>query len=142
VELLVLAVGKLKDPTLTALCDEWIVRSRSFLPIRRQRCRDADRQWSIARSHKGPIVAVDERGEQIDTPTLARWLATWRDTGARSVTFLIGDAHGHRQSDRASADRVLALSRLTFPHRLAEIVLCEQLYRAGTILAGHPYHHA
>ena len=60
----------------------------------------------------------------------------------RRVDLLIGDAHGFDDAARSRADRVLALSRLTLPHRLAQLLLCEQLYRAGTILAGHPYHHA
>ena len=54
------------------------------------------------------------------------------------MDLLIGDAHGYDEADRARADRVLALSRLTLPHRLAQLLLCEQLYRVGTILAGHP----
>jgi 23S rRNA (pseudouridine1915-N3)-methyltransferase len=57
------------------------------------------------------------------------------------VVFAIGDAHGFDEAQRGKATRLLGLSRLTLPHRLAQLVLCEQLYRAGTILAGHPYHH-
>lgn len=141
-ELRILAIGKLKSPGLEALCEAWATRSRkSGLPIRLQVCRDAAQQWAQARNIGGPIVAVDERGEQIDSPTLAGWLSAFREAGTRAVSFVVGDAHGHAEADRAASSRVLALSRLTLPHRLAQVVLCEQLYRAGTILAGHPYHH-
>lgn len=142
-DLHVLGVGKLKSPGLEALCDEWATRSRkSGLPIKRDAVRDAATLWSRARQLGGPIVALDERGTEVDSPGLSRWLKEWRDAGVRVVAFLVGDAHGHAPADRDSATRVLALSRLTLPHRLAHVVLVEQLYRAGTILAGHPYHHA
>lgn len=142
-ELSVLSVGKLKSPALDELCEEWAQRSRKLgMPIRRQSVRDAAAQWSRARSSGGPIVALDERGTEVDSVGLSRWLSEWQAGGARVVTFLVGDAHGHAPADRASATRVLSLSRLTLPHRLAHVVLVEQLYRAATILAGHPYHHA
>ena len=75
------------------------------------------------------------------TTFLARWLDTWRSGGVRQVSFYIGDADGFTAEDRDGAERLLALSRLTLPHRLARLILLEQLYRAATLLAGHPYHH-
>ena len=84
---------------------------------------------------------LDERGEQLTSEALAALLGGWRDAGVREVEFAIGDAHGFDDEARRAADHVLALSRLTLPHRLAQVLLVEQLYRAGTILAGHPYHH-
>ena len=137
----VLAIGKLKDPRLDGLCDEYVKRSRALLPIERMSCRGDREQQQRAGEGGAPVVLLDERGEQLDTPTLAQWLARWRDDGVRRVDLLIGDAHGFDDAARSRADRVLALSRLTLPHRLAQILLVEQLYRAGTILTGHPYHH-
>ncbi|HEY8378390.1 MAG TPA: 23S rRNA (pseudouridine(1915)-N(3))-methyltransferase RlmH, partial [Nannocystis sp.] len=90
--------------------------------------------------HEGSRVLLDERGEQIDTRELARWIDRWR-RDARDVALYIGDADGFTATDRTQADRLLALSRLTLPHRLVRLILLEQLYRAGTLLAGHPYHH-
>ena len=139
--MVVLAVGKLKDPHVEALCMEYERRARSFLPIERFACRDTATSWSRAESSGGRVVVLDERGEQPSSPGLARWLGTWRDQGVRSVSWLIGGADGFEDEDRQRADRVLSLSTLTLPHRLAQMMLCEQLYRAGTILAGHPYHH-
>jgi 23S rRNA (pseudouridine1915-N3)-methyltransferase len=137
----VLAIGKLKDPRLVGLCDEYVKRSRTLVPIERVECRSAPEQWQRAGEGGMPVVLLDERGESLDTPALARWIEGWRDGGRRRVDFLLGDADGYDDAARARADRVLALSRLTLPHRLAQLLLCEQLYRVGTVLAGHPYHH-
>lgn len=138
----VLAIGKLKDPRLEGLCDEYVKRSRTLCPIERVVFRNAGEQGRRAGEDGAPVVLLDERGEQLDTTTLAAAIGAFRDGGRRRIDFLIGDAHGYDDAARARADRVLALSRLTLPHRLAQLLLCEQLYRVGTVLAGHPYHHA
>lgn len=141
-QLRILCVGKLKQAGLEALVDDYARRARSLLPIELCAVRDlAALRERVQPAKSGPHVVLDERGEQVTTETLAAWLAAWRDRGVRQVDFLIGDAHGFEDDDRRRADRVLALSRLTLPHRLAQVLLVEQLYRAGTILAGHPYHH-
>jgi 23S rRNA (pseudouridine1915-N3)-methyltransferase len=141
-QLRILCVGKLKQPGLEALVDDYRKRSQSLLPIEMLVLRDmAQLRERVQPSKSGPRVVLDERGEQVTTNVLSTWLADWRDRGGRSVDFMIGDAHGFTDADRQAADRVLALSRLTLPHRLAQVLLVEQLYRAGTILAGHPYHH-
>jgi 23S rRNA (pseudouridine1915-N3)-methyltransferase len=138
VELRILAVGKLKHAGLEGLVADYCKRSRTLLPISLEHVRDLA---ALRARAERPRVILDERGEQIATSMLASWLGDWRDRGVRRVDFLIGDAHGFTDEDRKTADRVLALSLLTLPHRLAQLLLVEQLYRAGTILAGHPYHH-
>lgn len=85
-------------------------------------------------------VALDERGQDLSSTALAQKLATWRDSGTREVRFLLGAADGHDEATRASADLLLAMGRATWPHMLARAMLAEQLYRASTILDGHPYH--
>ncbi len=137
-ELRILAVGKLKQAGLETLVADYCKRSRTLMPIRLEHVRDLP---ALRARAQRPRVILDERGEQITTETLAAWLADWRDRGVRRVDFAIGDAHGFSDDDRESADKLLALSRLTLPHRLAQLLLVEQLYRAGTVLAGHPYHH-
>lgn len=87
-------------------------------------------------------VLLDERGELLSSLDLAERCRERRDAGSAQLRFLIGDADGFNQADRSRAKWVLSLSKLTLPHRLAHLVIVEQLYRAGTILAGHPYHHA
>lgn len=138
-KLVVLFVGKLKDRHLEALCADYA--RRTFVTTERIACRDHAALWSRAEALAGPKVVLDERGELVTSEVVAKWLQNWQLRACRSVCFLIGDAHGFSEAERDRAERVLALSRLTFPHRLAQLVLCEQLYRAGTIITGHPYHH-
>lgn len=85
-------------------------------------------------------VAVDERGEAWASEDLARYLGELAVLGRTGAAFLIGGAYGHSDGLRTSADRSFSLSALTLPHELARLVLVEQLYRAGTILRGEPYH--
>jgi 23S rRNA (pseudouridine1915-N3)-methyltransferase len=86
-------------------------------------------------------LALDERGRSFDSAGFARQLADWRESG-RDLAFLIGGADGLSAAIKQSAAMLLSLSSLTLPHGLARVVLAEQLYRAYTILAGHPYHRA
>ena len=139
-KLRVLVVGKLKDPGLEALVESYLKRSRALLPIEFTVLRDLSGLRSRTQSSAFKVV-LDERGEQVDTMQLSTWLKIWREQGARQIDFLIGDAHGFTPEDRHQATRVLALSKLTLPHRIAQVMLVEQLYRVGTILSGHPYHH-
>lgn len=86
------------------------------------------------------IVVLDERGEQLGSGELAKRLEAWRDAGTREARFLIGAADGHSTEDRASANLLLSFGRLTWPHMLVRAMLAEQLWRATSIIAGHPYH--
>jgi 23S rRNA (pseudouridine1915-N3)-methyltransferase len=85
-------------------------------------------------------VVLDERGEALSSAALAARLGAWRDQGIREVRFLLGPADGHGAETRAGADLLLAFGPATWPHLLARAMLAEQLYRATSILAGHPYH--
>lgn len=85
------------------------------------------------------VVALDERGQPWTTRALADRLARWRDE-AEDVAFVIGSADGLAESVRKGAAAVVALSALTLPHGLVRVIVAEQLYRATTLLAGHPYH--
>ncbi len=88
------------------------------------------------------IVVLDERGDTISSEALAARIAKWRDGGAGEIAFLIGGADGHHPSLVDSADLVVAFGKATFPHLLVRVMLAEQIYRAMTILSGHPYHRA
>jgi len=92
---------------------------------------------SAARGHR--VVALDQQGEAWTTARLARALSRWRDDGC-AVAFVIGSADGLSPAVKRDADAVVALSALTLPHGLARVVLAEQLYRATSMLRGHPYH--
>ncbi len=85
-------------------------------------------------------VLLDGKGDQLASLAFARKLEVWRDAGKREVRFMIGGADGFEDSDRASADLLLAFGRATWPHLLARAMLAEQLWRATSILANHPYH--
>ncbi|MBU2089613.1 MAG: 23S rRNA (pseudouridine(1915)-N(3))-methyltransferase RlmH [Alphaproteobacteria bacterium] len=86
------------------------------------------------------VIALDERGRDLDSPGLAALLGGWRDDGIGDIAVLIGGADGHDASVRQRADLLLAFGRATWPHMMVRGMLAEQLYRAQQILAGHPYH--
>jgi 23S rRNA (pseudouridine1915-N3)-methyltransferase len=85
-------------------------------------------------------ILLDEQGEMLSSVELAKRLERWRDDGRRGARFLIGGADGFDEPDRASADLLLSFGRATWPHLLARAMLAEQLWRAVSILANHPYH--
>ena len=85
-------------------------------------------------------VVLDERGKGLASSELAAMLERWRDGGKREVRFLIGAADGHEEAQRTGADLLLSFGPATWPHLLARAMLAEQLFRATSILANHPYH--
>lgn len=85
-------------------------------------------------------ILLDEKGEALTSAELAARLSAWRDQGRREARFWIGAADGHSPADRASADALLSFGPATWPHLLVRAMLAEQLFRATSIIAGHPYH--
>jgi 23S rRNA (pseudouridine1915-N3)-methyltransferase len=85
-------------------------------------------------------IVMDERGQALSSTELARKLESWRDGGKREARFLIGAADGHDDKARAGADLLLSFGPATWPHLLVRAMLAEQLFRATSILANHPYH--
>ena len=85
-------------------------------------------------------ILLDEKGDQLGSLAFARRLERWRDGGVREARFLIGGADGFGEAERSSADLLLAFGKATWPHLLARAMLAEQLFRATSILANHPYH--
>lgn len=90
--------------------------------------------------HGAKLVLLDETGENLPSRVLAERLGAWRDDGVREARFLIGAADGFDNAARAEADLLLSFGRATWPHMLARVMLAEQLWRATSILANHPYH--
>jgi 23S rRNA (pseudouridine1915-N3)-methyltransferase len=86
------------------------------------------------------VIALDEGGEQMGSLDIAKLIEAWRDSGVREVRFLIGAADGLSPEERRSADKILSFGRATWPHLMVRAMLAEQLYRATSIVAGHPYH--
>jgi len=86
------------------------------------------------------LICLDRGGDQLGSGEFAQALAKFRDGGAQGLAFFIGGADGLGLAAQFKADRVVSLGPITLPHGLARIVLAEQIYRAGTLLTGHPYH--
>jgi 23S rRNA (pseudouridine1915-N3)-methyltransferase len=86
------------------------------------------------------IIGLDETGAHLDSQDLAALLNNWRDSGVNEARFLIGAANGLSEEERSTATQLISFGRVTWPHLLVRAMLAEQLYRATTIIAGHPYH--
>lgn len=109
------------------------------LPPDRLRAREAEKLLAAV-PEGAVIVALDEGGTALSSEAFARRLKRWCDGGARDLAILVGGAHGLDEAVRKRADLVLSLGPMTWPHLLVRALIAEQLYRAETILAGHPYH--
>lgn len=127
-----------------ALAAEYLERLRVYVEAESQVFKSAEALFEWVERLKGRtaplLVLLDERGKQMTSPALADWLRERRDEGRQRVIFAIGPADGWSSADRGHAGLLLSLGPMTLPHELARVVVGEQLYRAFTILAGHPYH--
>lgn len=151
----VIAIGTRMPAWVDAACDDyqrrlrgpWQLALTELAPARRRDSADAAAVAKAAEARcilalltpKDFVVSLEEQGSQLTTLELARWLALRRDSG-QDLAFVIGGPDGLAQEVGARAQWRWALSRLTLPHGLARVVLVEQLYRAASVLAGHPYH--
>jgi 23S rRNA (pseudouridine1915-N3)-methyltransferase len=100
-----------------------------------------DKGGKVPQPQAGVVsVVLDERGKSLSSFAFAKMLEAWRDSGKREARFLIGAADGHDDEQRRSADLLLSFGDATWPHLLARAMLAEQLFRATSILANHPYH--
>ena len=151
--LVVAAVGKPRDRHLAAAIDEYETRAARYWPLAVAEVREASGRGvspAETRRREGErllervpvgalLLACDERGERLASSDFAALLVRARDA-ARDVAFVIGGAYGLDDVVRQAAGRALQLAPWTLPHELARLVLAEQLYRAGTIARGEPYH--
>ena len=138
-KLVILAVGKMRDRHLGAACDDYLDRVRRHLPIDVVEVDDDAALLRRLANASGEIVAMEVGGEAWDTARLTSYISDGMLHGQRTVTFLIGGSDGLPAAAVARAKRKLSLSAMTLPHRLARVVLCEQLYRALSIIKGEPY---
>ena len=157
---LIAAVGRLKQCAERELAAAYRKRAAAIgrssglreieiVEIRESRAHDTERrrtEESIAIANIIPeqaVVAIlDSRGDNLDSAGLAELLRKWREQNRAAACFVIGGADGLAQALCARANHTVAFGSATWPHQLVRIMLLEQLYRAGTILAGHPYHRA
>jgi 23S rRNA (pseudouridine1915-N3)-methyltransferase len=149
----VIAVGTRQPPWVRSACDEYLTRLRPVLPVSLLEIAPWPRSAAAARAAVAVegrrlldalraddhVTALDERGTQFTTRELAAWLQERMQAGS-DLAFLIGGPDGLAPEVLARSQLTLSLSRLTLPHALARVLLAEQLYRAHSILANHPYH--
>jgi len=145
-------IGKTRLTGVAALTEEYAKRLGRYCEFQGQELREVLREGKrsaggltateanlLERSEGAYRIALDPAGRSWSSPELAAFLKKKRDGGSRAVAFCVGGAEGFSQSFREKADLLLSLSPMTLPHELARVVLLEQLYRAFTLLAGHPY---
>jgi len=158
--LTVAAVGRLKDGPERELAERYRKRAEQLgrriglrdveiVEVRESRAQEIGKRMieeSIAIANvipdKAAIVILDEHGENLDSKSLAMQLGKWRDAGRPAAVFVVGGDDGLAPALRERATLRLAFGAATWPHQLMRSMLLEQLYRAVTILAGHPYHRA
>ena len=158
--IVVAAIGRLKQGPETELAERYRKRAAQtgrnlglrdveIVEIRESRVAEAGKRMleeSIALANIIPegaaVVLLDAQGENLDSPSLATQLTKWRSNDRPAVVFIIGGADGLAPTLRAQAELRLSFGAATWPHQLVRVMLLEQLYRATTILTGHPYHRA
>lgn len=150
----IVAVGKPRAQNLAAAIQDYETRAARYWPLEVREVREESARGASAeqvREREGErllaaagagalVVACEGDGDARTSADFALWMTAERERAARDVAFIIGGALGLSAAVRAAASQRLSFSRFTFPHELARLLLAEQLYRAGTIVRGEPYH--
>ena len=132
---------KTKEPAIQALTDEYLKRISRYVPVEGVSLKDEAALKNVGgRGIRSFLVLLDSRGKQLSSEELAKFLGNYQDQSSSPLVFVIGPANGFSEEARGSASLLLSLGKMTLAHELARVVLLEQLYRAFTILKGHPYH--
>jgi 23S rRNA (pseudouridine1915-N3)-methyltransferase len=134
----IIARGRIARSPEAELMDRYVRRLK--WPVKLTELPDTGGKMPAAVASPAKTVLLDESGDMLNSTQFAELLGGWRDGGVREARFCIGAADGFSAEERGAADRLLAFGRATWPHLLARAMLAEQLYRATSILAGHPYH--
>jgi 23S rRNA (pseudouridine1915-N3)-methyltransferase len=139
-----IAPRRSKDEATERLLAEYVERAGRYMPCESQvfASEAAMLEWLDRQAGRSPayVILLDSRGQQFSSEEIAALVGRLRDESTQRLVFSIGPADGWSQVARRRANLVLSLGRITLPHQLARVVLAEQVYRALTILAGHPYH--
>jgi 23S rRNA (pseudouridine1915-N3)-methyltransferase len=133
----IIARGKIGRSPEADLVDRYL--KRISWPVKITELPDRGGAMPAAERNSRTII-FDEKGEQLSSAQIAELLGRWRDDGVAETRFCLGAADGFDDADRATADRLIAFGKATWPHMMARAMLAEQLYRATSILANHPYH--
>lgn len=137
-------IGKTKEPAIAALTDEYLKRISRYVPVEGIALRDEDdllaKFGGGAKGGKSTLVLMDSRGKELTSEQFAKFLGDYQDRNPLPLVLAIGGADGFSDAARTSAQQTLSLGKMTHAHELARVLLLEQVYRAFTILKGHPYH--
>lgn len=128
----------MRDRNLAAVCDDYLARARRHLPIEIVEVED-DAVLIRRIPTAAEVIALEPGGEAWDTAKLTAYIHDGMLHGRKAIVFLVGGSDGLPKAAVARASRRLSLSALTLPHRLARVIVCEQLYRALSIIKGEPY---
>jgi 23S rRNA (pseudouridine1915-N3)-methyltransferase len=141
VKIRILMLGKTRRAEVRGLVEDYLERIARFADIEAREMRDSSpaELRKLKLEPGATLVLLDAGGKQFTSAQFANWLGGLRDRGTREVVFLCGDAEGFPETLRKQAAVKVSLSTLTLSHELARALLAEQIYRAFTILAGHPY---
>jgi 23S rRNA (pseudouridine1915-N3)-methyltransferase len=144
-------IGKTKEPATQALTDEYLQRIARYAPVEGLALRDetallqlcgraASAKAGKPTGAKSTLVLMDSRGKQLSSEEFAHFLGDYQDRNPLPIVFAVGPADGFSELVRGAAQHTISLGKMTLAHELARVVLLEQVYRAFTILKGHPYH--
>ncbi|MGA9543527.1 MAG: 23S rRNA (pseudouridine(1915)-N(3))-methyltransferase RlmH [Candidatus Sulfotelmatobacter sp.] len=145
-------MGKTKEPAIQSLTDEYLKRISRYVPVEGLALRDEaallqmcgrvplGKTRKTMTAGKSTLALMDVRGKQFSSDDFARFLGDYQDRNPLPLVFAVGPADGFSEAARGAAQHTISLGTMTLPHELARVVLLEQVYRAFTILKGHPYH--
>lgn len=140
-------IGKTKEPAIASLTEEYLKRISRYVPVEGLTLRDeaallemCGRSAGTKSAAKFTLVLLDSRGKEFSSEQFAKFLGDYQDRNPLPLIFGVGGADGFSDAARTPAQHTLSLGKMTLAHELARVVLLEQLYRAFTILKGHPYH--
>lgn len=137
-------IGKTKEPAIAALTQEYLKRIARYTPVEGVTARaEADllAKFGVSKgAAKSTLVLMDSRGKELSSEQFASFIGDYQDRNPLPLVFAIGGADGFSDAARTAAQSTISLGKITLAHELARVVLLEQVYRAFTILRGHPYH--
>ena len=137
-------IGRTKEPAIQTLTDEYLKRLTRYADAEGTPLKDESALLKLcgreARPLRHTLVLLDTRGKQLSSEEFAEFLGNHQDRNPLPLLFAVGPANGFTTATRQEANLLLSLGKMTLAHELARVVLLEQLYRAFTILKGHPYH--
>jgi len=144
VKLTIAWIGKTRNSAIQSLTDEYVKRLKQFADAEGISLKDESALLKLcgreAKSSRRVLVLLESRGKQLSSEELAQFIRQYQERNPLPLVFAIGPADGFSENTRNHADFVLSLGRMTIAHELARVMLLEQLYRAFTIIKGHPYH--